>query len=122
MPVLRKILPILLVAVILYAGLLVVERMSTQELTRASDPATQQAVALIWKPQFLKGRGLCTIDLIDSAGKVTDTASLPPLDSAFNALQQYGQLSFQGENITVSNQQSGEVVHRFVIKDGRLSK
>ena len=122
MPVLRKILPILVFAAILYAVLLMVERMSIQELTRASDPAIQRAVALIWRPQFLKGGGLCTLDLLDSTGKITDTAGLPPLDSAFNALQQYGQLSFQGENITVCNQQSGEVVRRFVIRDGHLAK
>lgn len=119
---LRKLLPILVVAIVLFAGLLLVERMSTQELTRASDPATQRAVALVWKPRFLKGDGLCTIQLLDSAGKVTDTAGLPPLDSAFNALRQYGQLSLQGENITVSNQQSGEVVQRFVIRNGRLGQ
>ena len=119
---LRKILPFLVVAVVLYIGLILVERMSTQELTRASDPSTQQAVTLIWKPQFLKGNGLCTLHLLDPAGKVTDTAGLPPLDSAFNALQQYGQISFQDQNVTISNQQSGEVVQRFVIKDGRLDK
>lgn len=118
---LRKILP-LLVVVVLYIGLLLVERMSTQELTRASDSSTQQAVALIWKPQFLKGNGLCTLNLLDSAGKVTDTATLPSVDSALSALRQYGQLSFQGEGVTVSDQQSGEVVRRFVIRDGRLEK
>lgn len=121
MRVLRKILPVILILALLYGALFLVERLSTQELTRASPPSAQEAVCLIWQPRLLRGGGICSLHLLDSRGKVVDTARLGILDAGFDALQQFGQLGFQGQDITVANLQTGEVVRRFVVRAGRLS-
>lgn len=105
----------------LYGALLLAERMTTQELARVSQPATHETAALMWKPRLLRGDGFCEVALLDSRGKVVDTARLGLFDAAFNVLQQCGQLGFEGRNITVANLHTGELVRRFVVRDGRLS-
>jgi hypothetical protein len=120
MRILRKVLPGVLILALLYGLLLLVERLTTQELTRATEPQTQESICLIWKPRFLRGDGVCSLDLLDARGKAVDTVGLGTLDTAFNALQQYGQLVFQGQEVTVSQLRTGELVRRFVVQDGRL--
>jgi len=112
---------VLLLAAV-YGGLLFVERLTTQELTRVPHPTTQEVVCLIWKPRLLQGGGVCYVDLLNAEGKVLDTAKLGALDASFEALQQYGQLEFQGQEITVKNLRTGELVQRFMVRDGRLSR
>jgi hypothetical protein len=121
MSLLRKLIPGVLVLVLLYGGLLVVERMTTQELTSVTHSPTQETLCLMWKPRFLRGDGLCYLGLKNAQGRITGTASLGTLDTAFNALQQYGQLGFQGQDITVTNLRTGELVRRFVVRDGLLA-
>jgi len=121
MRILRKILPVILILALLYGVFLGVEHFTTQELTSASDPTTQETVCLMWKSRLLKGDGVCFLDLLNSKGKVVDTARLGILDTAFNALQQYGQLGFVGQEITVADRRTGENGQRFVVRDGRLS-
>jgi len=120
MPILRKALLAALILALLYGGVLVVERLTTQELTSASHATSQETVFLMWNPRLLRGDGVCSVSLRNAQGQVIDSATIGTLDTAFNALQQYGQLGFQGEEITVSNIRSGELLHRFVIRDGRL--
>ena len=120
MRILRKISLAVLILALLYGALLLVERMTTQELTRASEPQTQEIVCLMWRPRLMRGDGVCSVDLLDAGGKVADTARLGTLDTAFNALQQYGQLAFQGQEITVSHLKTGELARRFEVRDGRL--
>lgn len=120
MPILRKILIAVVILALLYGGVLVVERLTTQELTSVSHPSSQKTAALIWHPRLLRGDGVCSISLRNAQGQVVDSATIGTLDTAFNALQQYGQLGFQGEEITVSNLRSGELLHRFVISNSHL--
>ncbi len=120
MRVLRTILFGALILALLYGALLFAERLTTQELTRVAHPPTGEAVCLMWKPRFLTGGGLCFLDLQNSEGKVLDSATLGTLDAAFNGLQQFGQLGFQGKEITVSNLQTGELVRRYEVREGRL--
>lgn len=120
MPILRKALLAVLILALLYGGVLVVERLTTQELTSVSHSSSQETVSLMWNPRLLRGDGVCSVSLRSAQGQVIDSAVLGSLDTAFNALQQYGQLGFQGEEINVSNLRSGELLHRFVIRDGRL--
>ena len=120
MRVLRKFLQGLLILALLYGALLLIERMITQELTRASHPPTQEAVCLMWKPRLLRGDGVCSLDLLNSQGKVVDSVRLGVLDAGFDALQQFGQLGFQGPDVTVSNLRTSELANRFVVRDGRL--
>ncbi len=115
-----KIISLLLLAALLYAGLLFAQRMSTQELTRATLPGAPDAVCLMWKPRFLRGDGLCYLDLRNAQDKITSTAPLGTLDTAFDALQQFGQLDFQGATLTVSSRQTGQASHRFTLQDGKL--
>ncbi len=122
MRVLRKILPVILILVLLYGGVLFVERMTTQELTSVSNSSTQETASLMWKPRLLRGDGVCYVSLLNSQGKAVDRASLGTLDSAFNALQRFGQLGFEGPDITVTDRRTGELVQRFVVHDGRLSQ
>jgi hypothetical protein len=120
MRVLRKILPAIVVLALLYGGLLLAERMTQQELTRASEASTQEVVSLVWQPRLLRGDGICALNLLNAQGKVVDTARLGVLGAGFEALQQYGQLGFVGQDITVTNLRTGEVLRRFVVRDGRL--
>lgn len=120
MGVLKKIFAGLVVVAALYLGLLVVERMTTQELTSVAQG--NETVCLMWKPQFLTGNGLCFLNLKGASGQVVSTARVGMLDTAFNALQQYGQLEFQGEAVKVSNLKTGEVMRRFTVKDGALNE
>lgn len=120
MRVLRKILPGILILAALYGALLFGERLTTQELTRVAQPETQETLCLMWQPRLLRGGGVCSLHLLNSQGKVVDTSSLGILDAGFNALQQFGQLGFEGRNITVSNLRTGELVRRYVVRDGRL--
>lgn len=122
MRVLPKILPSILVLAGLFGVLLLVERLTTQELTSVSDPETQQTVCLIWKPRLLRGDGVCVLELRNSQSKVTDSVKLGILDTAFNALQQFGGLGFQGQDVTVANLRTGEVVQRFIVRDHRLQQ
>lgn len=121
MRVLRKILPGILILILLYGALLFAERLTTQELTRVSHPTTQEAVCLMWQPRLLRGDGICYLNLLNSQDKVVDTVRLGILNAGFDALQQFGQLGFQEQEVTVTNRQTGEVVRRFFIRDGRLS-
>lgn len=118
---LRKLLLSVLILLVLYGALLLVERLTTQELVRVSHLPSHETVCLMWKPRLLKGDGICYLDLMNSEGKVVSTVKLGILDAAFNALQQFGQLGFVGQEITVSSLQTGEVVQRFVVRDGHLS-
>lgn len=120
MRILRKILPVILILALLYGAFLGVEHFTTQELTRASDPTTQETVCLMWKSRLLKGDGVCFLDLLNAQGKVVDTARLGIPDTAFNALQQFGQVGFQGQEITVADRRTGEIGQRFIVRDGRL--
>lgn len=121
MRVLRKILPGILILILLYGALLFAERLTTQELTRVSHPTTQEAVCLMWQPRLLRGDGICYLNLLNSQDKVVDTVRLGILNAGFDALQQFGQLGFQEQEVTVTNRQTGEVVRRFFVRDGRLS-
>lgn len=119
-PVLKKLLPILLIVTLLYGALLLVERLTTQELTRASHPSTQETLCLMWQPRFLRGDGVCSLTVLNSQGQESDTVRLGTLPAALEALQHYGQLGFQGQDATVSNLQTGTLVRRFILHDGRL--
>jgi hypothetical protein len=121
MRILRKFLTVILILALLYGALLLMERLTMQELTRVSDPSTPEAVCLMWQPRFLRGGGVCSLHLLDARGNVVDTASLGTLKTGLDALQQFGQLGFQEGNITVAHLQTGEVVRRFVVREGRLS-
>ena len=121
MRILRKILLGILILALLYGAVLFVERMAMQELTRVSDSATQESVALMWKPRMLKGDGLCSLYLLDAQEDVVDTARLGFRDSGFDALQQFGQLKFREREVTVANRQTGELAQRFVVRDGHLT-
>ena len=107
---------------VLYGVVLLIERMTTQELTRVSHPQTSEIVCLMWQPRLLGGNGVVYLDLLNAQGKKTDSAPLRVLDTGFNALQQFGQLAFEDQILTVSNLKTGDVVQRFVLKDGRLGK
>ena len=121
MRVLRKILPGILILILLYGALLFAERLTMQELTRVSHPTTQETVSLMWQPRLLRGDGICYLNLLNSRDKVVDTVRLGILHAGFDALQQFGQLGFQEQEVTVTNRQTGEVVRRFIVRDGRLS-
>jgi len=115
-----KILAALVLAALLYAGLRLAEHMSKQELTRATRPDAPETICLMWQPHLLRGNGLCYLDLRNAQDKITSTAPLGTLDSGFNALQQFGQLDFQGATLTVSSRQTGQASHRFTVQDGKL--
>lgn len=119
MPILRKIPPLLLTLALLLGAVFLGERLVTQELTRVSDSSTGEAVCLMWQPRFLRS-GVASLHLLNAEGKVVDTARLGTLDTGFNALQQFGQLGFEGRNITVANLRTGELLKTFVVRDGRL--
>ncbi len=120
MRVLPKILPGLLLLAALYGALLLVERLTKQELTRNSDPETQQTLCLIWKPRLLRGDGLCVLELVNAQSQVIDSVKLGILDTAFNALQQFGGLGIHGQDVTVANLRTGDLVQRFIVRDGHL--
>lgn len=120
MRVLRKILPAIVVLALLYGGLLLAERMTRQELTRASHASTQETVSLIWQPRLLRGDGICSLSLLNAQDKVLDTVRLGVLGAGFDALQQFGQLGFEGQDVTVTSLRTGAVMGRFVVRDGRL--
>lgn len=110
-----------LVAVALLCGVfLFAERLTVQELTRVENSGTQEALCLMWKPRLLRGDGFCDLDLVSAQGKVLDTARLGKLDTGINALQQYGQLEFQGDAVKVMNTRTGELMQRFTVRDSRL--
>lgn len=119
--VLRKILLVFLILALLYGVLFLVERLIAQELKRVSHPSTQETACLMWRPRLLRGDGVCDLDLLNPQGKVVDTARLGILDTGFNALQQFGQLGFQEQEITVAKLQTGELVQRFIVRDGHLT-
>lgn len=121
MNVVKKILWCVVVLVLLYVGVLLIERMTTQELTRVTHAQTGEAVCLMWQPRLLRGDGKCFIDLLNAQGKVVDSANIKVLDTGFNALQQFGQLGFDDQTLVVSNLKTGEVAKRFLVKDGRLN-
>jgi len=120
MRVLRKILPAILVLILLYGALLFAERLTRQELTRVAAP-TQETVSLMWQPRLLRGDGICSLNLLNAQDKVVDSVRLGILGAGFDALQQFGQLGFDGQNVTVTNLRTGEVMRRFEIRDGRLN-
>lgn len=121
MRVLQKILSGVLVLALLYGGLFLVERFTTQELTRVINGSTQEVAALIWKPRFLRGDGRCYLSVLNAEGGVIATAELGTQGAALDALQQLGQLGFDGEEITVANLQTGAIFRRFVLREGRLT-
>lgn len=121
MGVLRKVLLGVVVLALLYGGLLAVQGLMVQELKRFERPGTSEAVRLMWRPRLLKGDGVCSLDLVDAQGKVLDTAVLGTLDTGFNALQGYGQVDFDGDAVTVRNLQTGAVVRRLTLRDGRFA-
>lgn len=120
MRVLKKIILFILILALLYGALLFVEKLTSQELTRVTNPATEEAVCLMWKPQLLKGNGVCFLDLLNAQGKRIDTVELGTLDVAFNALQEFGQLRFQDQDITVASRENSNISQRFIIQDNRL--
>lgn len=120
MRVFIKVLLGILVALAIYGGFHFAEHLATQELTRISHPTTQETVCLMWRPRFYRGGGVSYLNLLDVQQQVTDTAELGTLNAAFEALQQFGQMAFEEQVLTVTNGQSGEV-RRFVVRDGRLT-
>ena len=122
MRVFVKILLGVVVAAMIYSGVLLTERMATQELTRATHPSSQEVVCVMWRPRFLQGDGVCFLELRDANDEVVDSAELGTLSAAFEALQQYGQLGFQSEELLVTNQRTGQIEHRFVVREERLSR
>jgi hypothetical protein len=120
MRVLRKVLPVLVVLAVLYGIFGIVERLTVQELTRATEAATQESICLMWKPRLLRGDGRCYLDLQNAQGQVIDTAQLGFLSAGFDALQQFGNLSFQDQSVTVGSRQNSESVRRFLVREGRL--
>jgi hypothetical protein len=120
MTVLRKILWCVLILALGYGVLRMVERLTVQELTRASHPTTGQAVCLIWKPRILQKNGTCDLELRNSQDKVVDTMQLGTFESGFEALQQVGQLEFQEDDVLVANRRSGEIFRRLTIRDDRF--
>lgn len=117
----KMILWALLALALLYGALLLGERLTRQELTRITNPQSGESVSLMWQPKLLRGNGVCYLDLLNAQGKVIDTAQLRVLANGFDALQECGQVEFQGQNITVRNLRSGELVQHFAVRDGRLS-
>lgn len=109
-----------MILALLYGALLFVEKLTSQELTRVTNPATEEAVCLMWKPQLLKGNGICSLDLMNAQGQRIDTVELGTLDVAFNALQEFGQLRFQDQDITVASRENSNISKRFIIQDNRL--
>jgi len=109
----------LVVVALLFGALLVGERLTTQELTRATEGTTGESVCLIWRPRFLHGDGGCDLDLLNRQGRVIDSVRLGTMDTAFNALQRYGQLDFQGDRVLVGGRR-GEKTQEFVVRGGRL--
>lgn len=122
MPILRKSLLFILIAVLLYGVLLLGERLTRQELTRVAHASNGEAVCLLWQPRFLRGGGVCSLQLLNARGEVVDAAPLGTLKTGFDALQQFGQLGYQEGDVTVANLQTGELVRRFVVRDGRLKE
>jgi len=120
MRALLNILLVLLIAALLYGAFLFAERLTRQELTRVANPSTQETVCLMWQPRLFRSDGVCSLDLLNAQGKAVDTVRLGILDTGFNALQQFGQIGFQGEEITVTNTRTGEPVQRFVARAGHL--
>jgi hypothetical protein len=120
MRVMQKLLAGLVVLVLAYGVLLGVERMTRQELTSVPHPESQQTVCLMWQPRFLTGNGVGLLDLKNATGKVIDSVQVGTLDTAFNALQQWGQVDFQGDGVKVSNLKTGEVMRKFAVRDGKF--
>ncbi len=120
MPILRKILTGLLILLLAYGAVQLAEWLMTQELTRASSEATGESVGLIWTPRLLRGDGICSLDLMGADDQVLDQARLGIRGSAFDALQEFGQLGFQGTEIRVKKRQTGEVVARYGVREGSL--
>ncbi len=120
MQILRKILTGLVIALLAYGAVRLVERLMTQEITRASSAATGESVCLIWTLRLLRGDGMCSLDLVDANDDVLDHAPLGVRGAAFAALQEFGQLSFEGSDVAVKKRQTGEVVARYDVREGRL--
>lgn len=116
----KKVLWGILVLALLYGVLLLGEMLTTQELKRVSNEQTNEAASLMWKPHFLSGNGVCYLNLLNAKGKTVDTARLKVLSNGFDALEQCGGIDFQGQAITVGNLKTGELFHRFLVRDGRL--
>lgn len=121
MRVFVKVLLGVLVALAIYGGFHLAERAATQELTRIAHPTTKESACLMWRPRFYRGGGLVYVSILDTQERTTDTAELGTVGAGLEALQQFGQMSFQEEELTVANMQTGAVVRRFVVRDGRLS-
>jgi hypothetical protein len=122
MNIAKKILWCVVILAVLYGGVLVVERMTRQELTRVSHGQTGETVCLMWQPKLLRGNGVVALDLLNAQGKKIDSTQLQIFDTGFNALQQFGQVTFDDQGVVVSSLKTGEVVQRLAIKDGRLVK
>lgn len=110
----------ILVIALGFGILLFVQRLTVQELTRATHPSTQEAICLMWKPRLFQGNGACDLELQNSRGKVVDSIRLGTVDAGFEALQQFGQIEFQGEEVLVSSRRSGETVRRLAVRGGRF--
>ncbi len=120
MRVLRKIVTGLLILLLAYGGVLLVERLITQELTRVSDQSSGESVGLIWRPRLLRGDGVCSLKLVNATDEFRDSAELGSLSSGLDALQTYGQMTFEGRDVVVADRRTGEVARRFEVRDGRL--
>lgn len=93
----------------------------TQEITRASNDGSGESICLIWTPRLLRGDGICSLDLVAADDTVLDRAPLGTRGAAFDALQEFGQLSFDGSDVAVKKLQTGEVVARYEVREGRLT-
>jgi hypothetical protein len=120
MSILWKILICLLIVLLAYGAVHLVERLMTQELTRVSSEATGESVRLIWTPRLLRGDGICSLDLVDADDTVLDQAPLGIRGTAFDALQEFGQLSFKESEITVKDRRTGELAAHYDVRDERL--
>ncbi len=117
----RNILPILLIIALLCGMFFLVQRLARQELTRVTEASTQQSACLMWQPRFLRGDGICALEIQDAQGAVVDTVTIGTVGSGFDALQKFGNIDFQGDQVTVMSRTTGESVRRFQLRDGRLN-
>ena len=120
MQILRKALWGVLILALGFGILLAAERLTIQELTRASLPSTQEAVCLMWKPRLLKRDGVCDLELLNPQGKVVDSVRLGVLGTGFDALQQFGLLDVQEPDVVVASRRTGDPLRRFKVQDGHL--
>jgi hypothetical protein len=114
----RLLLFFVLLTAVAAVGFLAIERLTVQELTRTTQPATGEAAVLIWKPRLLRGDGRCVLELRSAQDKALDSVELAILPAGLEALQQFGGIDFQGSAVRIVR--GGEIVREFTVRDNRL--